>query len=398
MDGVRLYYYVVANGTMTEVCLGNCSLVVPLSPGGQTSPPSVHYGSPSPPPPFSHQNILSDILTVVVALLSAAFLLVSFYITMIRCCNRRNSSVRALQRQNPPVLDEVFEGQDLINHFWYINTVGLEESLINSITFCKFKRGEGLIEGTDCSVCLSEFQEGEDLRLLPKCSHAFHSECIDRWLRAHVNCPLCRAPIMASNENPSPPGYRPAGASVVDRAHVEESGAGGANDNEHGGDSVFVSIELANIEDPIKGGDLGAVGALAGQSSSNQMNGVVMAEKTVDEVQSIRRSASMNSLARIHVSTAPGTNSAREFSSFAYGSMVGVGSSDSDKMNWREFVRFEGAATEDGGGSSGERALGDVAKGRGTQKIPFHMKRSFSISGNFFSRNNGRNRSSVLPL
>lgn len=174
MDGVRLYYYVVANGTMTEVCLGNCSLVVPLSPGGQTSPPSVHYGSPSLPPPFSHQNILSDILTVVVALLSAAFLLVSFYITMIRCCNRRNSSVRALQRQNPPVLDEVFEGQDLINHFWYINTVGLEESLINSITFCKFKRGEGLIEGTDCSVCLSEFQEGEDLRLLPKCSHAFH--------------------------------------------------------------------------------------------------------------------------------------------------------------------------------------------------------------------------------
>ncbi|KAK9930380.1 hypothetical protein M0R45_027419 [Rubus argutus] len=33
--------------------------------------------------------------------------------------------------------------------------------------------------------------------LLPKCSHAFHINCIDTWLRSHTNCPLCRAYIVS---------------------------------------------------------------------------------------------------------------------------------------------------------------------------------------------------------
>lgn len=49
------------------------------------------------------------------------------------------------------------------------------------------------MESSDCSVCLSEFQENERLRLLPECSHAFHVPCIDTWLKSHSNCPLCRA-------------------------------------------------------------------------------------------------------------------------------------------------------------------------------------------------------------
>lgn len=34
------------------------------------------------------------------------------------------------------------------------------------------------------------------MRLLPKCAHAFHVPCIDTWLRAHVNCPLCRSDVL----------------------------------------------------------------------------------------------------------------------------------------------------------------------------------------------------------
>ncbi|KAL0342949.1 UNVERIFIED_CONTAM: RING-H2 finger protein ATL52 [Sesamum angustifolium] len=59
----------------------------------------------------------------------------------------------------------------------------------------KYRKDEGLTEETDCSVCLSEFQEDESIRLLPKCSHAFHGPCIDTWLRSHKNCPVCRAPV-----------------------------------------------------------------------------------------------------------------------------------------------------------------------------------------------------------
>ncbi|KAH0731041.1 hypothetical protein KY290_002071 [Solanum tuberosum] len=79
---------------------------------------------------------------------------------------------------------------------------------IKAITVCKFKKGEGLVEDTECAVCLSEFQEDENLRLLPKCSHAFHLPCIDTWLKSHPNCPLCRANVV-SPPAPSTTSSRP---------------------------------------------------------------------------------------------------------------------------------------------------------------------------------------------
>lgn len=45
-----------------------------------------------------------------------------------------------------------------------------------------------------CAVCLAEFRDGETLRLLPRCGHMFHRDCIDTWLRVQGNCPLRRAP------------------------------------------------------------------------------------------------------------------------------------------------------------------------------------------------------------
>jgi E3 ubiquitin-protein ligase ATL10/75/76/77/78 len=44
----------------------------------------------------------------------------------------------------------------------------------------------------DCPICLSEFAEGEKLRVLPTCHHGFHVECIDTWLVSHSSCPTCR--------------------------------------------------------------------------------------------------------------------------------------------------------------------------------------------------------------
>ena len=44
-----------------------------------------------------------------------------------------------------------------------------------------------------CAVCLSDFKEGEQIRVLPDCLHFFHVACVDTWLDLHSNCPLCRA-------------------------------------------------------------------------------------------------------------------------------------------------------------------------------------------------------------
>ncbi|CAI9783241.1 unnamed protein product [Fraxinus pennsylvanica] len=49
--------------------------------------------------------------------------------------------------------------------------------------------------GSECPVCLSVFVEGEEIRQLNSCTHAFHVECIDTWLYSHSNCPVCRVSV-----------------------------------------------------------------------------------------------------------------------------------------------------------------------------------------------------------
>ncbi|CAG0919403.1 unnamed protein product [Notodromas monacha] len=51
---------------------------------------------------------------------------------------------------------------------------------------------EGDEEEDKCTVCLSDFEEGEDVRRLP-CLHLFHRNCVDQWLTQNKACPICRA-------------------------------------------------------------------------------------------------------------------------------------------------------------------------------------------------------------
>ncbi|KAK6148407.1 hypothetical protein DH2020_019319 [Rehmannia glutinosa] len=47
-------------------------------------------------------------------------------------------------------------------------------------------------ENVECAVCLENFKAGESCRILPKCNHIFHGECIDSWLVKTGACPICR--------------------------------------------------------------------------------------------------------------------------------------------------------------------------------------------------------------
>uniref|UniRef100_A0ACD5ZBG4 Uncharacterized protein n=1 Tax=Avena sativa TaxID=4498 RepID=A0ACD5ZBG4_AVESA len=49
--------------------------------------------------------------------------------------------------------------------------------------------------GVECAVCLSQLEDGEEARFLPRCGHGFHAECVDMWLSSHSTCPLCRVTV-----------------------------------------------------------------------------------------------------------------------------------------------------------------------------------------------------------
>lgn len=70
-----------------------------------------------------------------------------------------------------------------------------KESALSRIPVVVYKSGLHL-PATDCPICLGEFVEGEDVRILPRCDHGFHVKCIDRWLVLHSSCPTCRRPLV----------------------------------------------------------------------------------------------------------------------------------------------------------------------------------------------------------
>ncbi|CAL0305700.1 unnamed protein product [Lupinus luteus] len=55
---------------------------------------------------------------------------------------------------------------------------------------------ERLVSGEDavCCICLAKYGNNDQLRELP-CSHLFHKDCIDKWLKINALCPLCKCGV-----------------------------------------------------------------------------------------------------------------------------------------------------------------------------------------------------------
>ncbi|KAL2921378.1 RING-H2 finger protein ATL1 [Bienertia sinuspersici] len=179
------------------------------------SPPPAFHLPPLHPPKSSNFPVIA---IAVIGILATAFLLISYYIFVIKCCltwHRVDIFNRFFSRVRDPSDDNEFP---VTTHGRLSNTSvekGLDEALIRSIPVIEFRRlteerklndasqttaaaGESAAS-YECAVCLSEFEEGERLRVIPYCCHAFHIDCIDVWLQSNANCPLCRSGISPSS-------------------------------------------------------------------------------------------------------------------------------------------------------------------------------------------------------
>nr|QDH08975.1 RING-H2 finger protein ATL54-like isoform X1 [Cymbidium sinense] len=166
----------------SSVCTHDC-YAFPSPPLSRSSPLSSGES-------ISRHHLLANIIIAAISVTSAVLFLVLMYYAVLIRRRRRRSDLPA--GGNGGSLD--LENGVADYHVWHVCTVGLDESAIHSIPTKPYVAGVGT--AADCAVCLGDFYEGELVRFLPACGHAFHVLCIDTWLRAHISCPLCRANII----------------------------------------------------------------------------------------------------------------------------------------------------------------------------------------------------------
>ncbi|XVE60546.1 hypothetical protein DITRI_Ditri05aG0137400 [Diplodiscus trichospermus] len=362
-----------------------------------------YYLPPPPPPPppppslWEKNHYISPYVIILVSVLASFFLLVGCYVIIVKSCFGWYRLINNRQPQTQAdASDEEFLDENRVDHpIWFITTVGLQQSIINSITVCKYKKGEGLIEGTECSVCLNEFQEDETVRLLPKCNHAFHISCIDTWLRAHINCPLCRAHIVsdAARAPPASADHNSDNMDLVVNNRIENSEIG----SELGSQNLGRNNDLSENRGTPDGANelLEANGQrILKDGVHSDENGTFEVSDYIDssqivakEIQQIKRCVSMDS-----------SSAASLFLSLANICPLKSEGSSFDQQENVENPHSSIIPKQDGENSSEFRPLGNFYIAQHLHLSPVPMKRSFSCGGRFFPSKRCRNMNSLLPL
>ncbi|KAG1366554.1 RING-H2 finger protein ATL52 [Cocos nucifera] len=337
-----------------------------------TDPPSVS-DEPEHPPPNRH---LFNVVIISTSVVAAFFLLALTYYSVRRRRRRRHpvlppAAVPFGSGAASPPSDEDGDG---LHPVWYIRTVGLDEATIGSIAVAEYKAGGGLLGAADCSVCLGEFQDGELVRLLPKCGHAFHVPCIDTWLRAHVNCPLCRAHIidpaadLAGAAPPLPP------AATAGSISIDDSSSSVPVDNPDTGIQAPESDNgLRDVEEEDRETESGVgIGILIDQLPEiSELR--VPSDLGEDGLQPVRRSVSMDSpyLGILPIRVEPEENSGEERKDPDFG----------------EEKRIKNMGKQENSSKQGS-----------LQKGHLEIERSLSSGRGFFSRYGRVARSSFLTM
>ncbi|KAF8012257.1 hypothetical protein BT93_I0402 [Corymbia citriodora subsp. variegata] len=136
---------------------------------------------------------LDPTMAIVVVVTICAFFMMGFFSVYLRHCSEEPSGRPGGSRSGAVRFVGVGGGN---------YRRGLDPGVVGSFPVLAYvavkdhKLGKGALE---CAVCLAEFDDFDELKILPKCEHAFHPECIDAWLASHVTCPVCRA-----NQTPDP--------------------------------------------------------------------------------------------------------------------------------------------------------------------------------------------------
>ncbi|XP_024519414.1 putative RING-H2 finger protein ATL12 [Selaginella moellendorffii] len=135
-------------------------------------------------------------IAVIVGVLTTMFSLTFLLLIYAKHCKRNPGGVFGGGDELPMILPQGHQQQQLL--FGRTDT-GIDSAVVEGLPTFSFSSLKGNKDGLECAVCLCKYEEREILRLLPKCKHAFHVDCVDTWLGSHSTCPLCRSHVSAED-------------------------------------------------------------------------------------------------------------------------------------------------------------------------------------------------------
>ncbi|GFP98694.1 E3 ubiquitin-protein ligase atl6 [Phtheirospermum japonicum] len=221
--------------------------------GGQPGPPS----TPNNEYPYAR---FSPSMAIIIVVLIAALFFMGFFSIYIRHCSDSSGAAGSVRRALSLRSRRAAAAR------------GLDAEAIASFPTFSYsevkdhKIGKGTLE---CAVCLNEFEEHETLRLLPKCDHVFHPECIDAWLESHVTCPVCRANLAEAADaadDPLPESSSSTAVVDVDHNNLEAARSNSRSNN----DEVVVQNRSWSIRRP-KVGVMSGLGKFRSHSTGHSL-------------------------------------------------------------------------------------------------------------------------------
>lgn len=69
--------------------------------------------------------------------------------------------------------------------------MGKVERGLSAAQVAAFPLGHWAAPPAQCTICMEDMQQGDAYRTL-SCLDKFHPPCIDKWLKTHTTCPVCR--------------------------------------------------------------------------------------------------------------------------------------------------------------------------------------------------------------
>ncbi|CAL9091502.1 unnamed protein product [Musa textilis] len=143
------------------------------------------------PPAVDFENRINPSIFLIVVLLAVIFFVSGLLHLLAR------HLLRPINRE-PEDMSNVTALRGQLQQLFRLHDAGVDQSFIDTLPVFLYNAIIGVKDPFDCAVCLCEFEADDKLRLLPKCGHAFHLDCIDTWLLSHSACPLCRRSLIGN--------------------------------------------------------------------------------------------------------------------------------------------------------------------------------------------------------